>query len=60
MLRRWDLVGWLHVRFIGMRAKSLWNEYVLKLAPAGLGPAAELPELLMMVASFIATGRKRA
>ena len=36
------LPGWLYVRFIGMRAKALWNEYVLNLHRLGW----DLPENL--------------
>ena len=36
------LPGWLYVRFIGMRAKALWNEYVLNLRRLGW----DLPENL--------------
>jgi hypothetical protein len=38
------LPGWLYVRFIGMRAKALWNEYVLNLHRLGWDLAEKLPE----------------
>jgi hypothetical protein len=38
------LPGWLYVRFIGMRAKSLWNEYVLNLHRLGWDLPENLPE----------------
>ncbi len=38
------LPGWLYVRFIGMRAKALWNEYVLNLHRLGWDRPASLPE----------------
>lgn len=38
------LPGWLYVRFIGMRAKALWNEYVLNLHRLGWDLPRNLPE----------------
>lgn len=38
------LPGWLYVRFIGMRAKALWNEYVLNLRRLGWDLPENLPE----------------
>jgi hypothetical protein len=38
------LPGWLYVRFIGMRAKALWNEYVLNLHRLGWDLPENLPE----------------
>ena len=38
------LPGWLYVRFIGMRAKVLWNEYVLNLHRLGWDLPENLPE----------------
>jgi len=38
------LPGWLYVRFIGMRAKALWNEYVLNLHRLGWDRPENLPE----------------
>jgi len=38
------LPGWLYVRFIGMRAKALWNEYVLNLHRLGWDQPENLPE----------------
>jgi hypothetical protein len=38
------LPGWLYVRFIGMRARALWNEYVLNLHRLGWDLAERLPE----------------
>jgi hypothetical protein len=38
------LPGWLYVRFIGMRAKALWNEYVLNLHRLGWDLPVNLPE----------------
>jgi hypothetical protein len=38
------LPGWLYVRFIGMRAKALWNEYVLNLHRLGWDRPQSLPE----------------
>ncbi len=38
------LPGWLYVRFLGMRAKSLWNEYVLNLHRLGWDLPENLPE----------------
>ncbi len=38
------LPGWLYVRFIGMRAKALWNEYVLNLYRLGWDLPENLPE----------------
>lgn len=38
------LPGWLYVRFLGMRAKSLWNEYVLNLHRLGWDRPWHLPE----------------
>jgi hypothetical protein len=38
------LPGWLYVRFIGMRAKALWNEYVLNLHRLGWDLPQNLPE----------------
>lgn len=40
------LPGWLYVRFIGMRAKALWNEYVLNLYRLGWDLPENLPEPL--------------
>src|SRR5712691_3531125 len=36
--------GWLYVRFIGMQAKALWNEYVLTLHRLGWDLPENLPE----------------
>lgn len=41
------LPGWLYVRFLGMRAKVLWNEYVLNLHRLGWDSRGRLPELLI-------------
>ena len=38
------LPGWLYIRFIGMRAKALWNEYVLNLHRLGWDRPQNLPE----------------
>ncbi len=38
------LPGWLYVRFLGMRAQALWNEYVLTLHRLGLDRPWHLPE----------------
>ena len=38
------LPGWLYVRFIGMRAKALWYEYVLNLYRLGWDLPENLPE----------------
>ena len=38
------LPGWLYVRFIGMRAKALWIEYVLNLYRLGWDLPENLPE----------------
>jgi hypothetical protein len=38
------LPGWLYVRFLGMRAKALWNEYVLNLHRLGWDRPWRLPE----------------
>lgn len=38
------LPGWLYVRFIGMRAKALWNEYVLNLHRLGWDLPENLPK----------------
>ena len=38
------LPGWLYVRFIGMRAKALWYEYVLNLHRLGWDLPENLPE----------------
>jgi len=38
------LPGWLYVRFLGMRAKALWAEYVLNLHRLGWDRPAHLPE----------------
>ena len=38
------LPGWLYVRFLGMRAHALWNEYVLTLHRLGLDRPWHLPE----------------
>ena len=38
------LPGWLYVRFIGMRGKALWNEYVLNLHRLGWDRPENLPE----------------
>jgi hypothetical protein len=38
------LPGWLYVRFIGLRAKALWNEYVLNLHRLGWDRPENLPE----------------
>jgi len=38
------LPGWLYVRFIGMRAKALWDEYVLNLYRLGWDLPKNLPE----------------
>ncbi|HZC72709.1 MAG TPA: hypothetical protein VE442_18570 [Jatrophihabitans sp.] len=35
--------GWLYVRFLGLRADALWNEYVLNLYRLGLDEPACLP-----------------
>ena len=37
------LPGWLYVRFLGMRAKALWNEYVLNLHRLGWDEPSQLP-----------------
>ncbi|HEY3010819.1 MAG TPA: hypothetical protein VGJ63_22545 [Micromonosporaceae bacterium] len=37
------LPGWLYVRFLGMRAKALWNEYVLNLHRLGWDSPQNLP-----------------
>ena len=37
------LPGWLYVRFLGMRAKALWNEYVLNLHRLGWDEPVHLP-----------------
>jgi hypothetical protein len=44
------LPGWLYVRFIGMRAKALWNEYVLNLHRLGWDLPENLPEPLPKLA----------
>jgi hypothetical protein len=41
------LPGWLYVRFLGMRAKALWNEYVLNLHRLGWDEASHLPAPLV-------------
>lgn len=41
------LPAWLYVRFLGMRAKVLWNEYVLNLHRLGWDNRRRLPELLI-------------
>jgi len=38
------LPGWLYVRFLGMRAKALWSEYVLTLHRLGWDRPWHLPE----------------
>src|SRR6266851_3608024 len=38
------LPGWLYVRFLGMRAKALWNEYVLNLHRLAWDRPENLPE----------------
>jgi hypothetical protein len=38
------LPGWLYVRFLGMRARALWNEYVLTLHRLGCDRPWHLPE----------------
>src|SRR6266702_3073380 len=38
------LPGWLYVRFLGMRARALWNEYVLNLHRLGWDRPWHLPE----------------
>lgn len=38
------LPGWLYVRFLGMRAKALWNEYVLNLHRLGWDSPRHLPK----------------
>lgn len=38
------LPGWLYIRFLGMRARSLWIEYVLTLHRLGWDRAEHLPE----------------
>ncbi len=38
------LPGWLYIRFLGMRAKALWNEYVLNLHRLGWDRPWHLPE----------------
>jgi hypothetical protein len=38
------LPGWLYVRFLGMRAKALWNEYVLTLHRMGWDRPERLPK----------------
>jgi hypothetical protein len=38
------LPGWLYVRFLGMRAKALWAEYVLNLHRLGWDRPSHLPE----------------
>jgi hypothetical protein len=38
------LPGWLYVRFLGMRAKALWNEYVLNLHRLAWDKPWHLPE----------------
>src|SRR6266480_7102793 len=38
------LPGWLYVRFLGLRAGALWNEYVLYLHRLGWDRPAHLPE----------------
>jgi hypothetical protein len=38
------LPGWLYVRFLGMRAKALWAEYVLNLHRLGWDKPSHLPE----------------
>ncbi|MGC5020785.1 hypothetical protein [Micromonospora sp. DT47] len=48
------LPGWLYVRFLGMRAKVLWNEYVLNLHRLGWDSRRRLPEL--QVASDASAG----
>jgi hypothetical protein len=35
--------GWLYVRFLGLRADALWNEYVLNLYRLGVDEPASLP-----------------
>lgn len=35
--------GWLYVRFLGLRADALWNEYVLNLYRLGVDDATYLP-----------------
>jgi len=39
------LPGWLYVRFLGLRAGALWNEYVLNLYRLGSDDAKYLPSL---------------
>lgn len=41
------LPGWLYVRFLGMRAKALWNEYVLNLHRLGWDSPQHLPTPLV-------------
>ncbi len=38
------LPGWLYIRFLGMRARALWNEYVLNLYRLGWDRPGSLPE----------------
>src|SRR6266705_1610836 len=38
------LPGWLYIRFLGMRARALWNEYVLNLHRLGWDRPGSLPE----------------
>lgn len=38
------LPGWLYIRFLGMRARALWNEYVLNLHRLGWDRPGYLPE----------------
>src|SRR5215510_3306668 len=38
------LPGWLYVRFLGLRAGALWNEYVLNLHRLGVDRPQHLPE----------------
>jgi len=41
------LPGWLYVRFLGMRARALWTEYVLNLHRLGWDRPRNLPEPLL-------------
>ena len=38
------LPGWLYIRFLGMRARALWTEYVLTLHRLGWDQPGNLPE----------------
>ena len=53
------LPGWLYIRFLDVRAKALWNEYVLTLHRLGWDRPGNLPEPLRS-SSFTRTGTPTA